>query len=220
MTTILIISSQQGVEDYWPHVRRLGDIYNECFEDGDEKEPFYSVILERVQDTNLKPRTELHICEDEEGNVLGGAIYDIYQSSLNDKTVHLIYLMVAKEHRRKGVGTSLLVWSKTEFEFCPIFIEIDKENKDALEFYKANRAYPVLEDGYVQPPLVAGGDWCDNLMLYALNREPDFWEAYKMLIHLYYGLDVLGTPMGDYRLEQMREKMQLFYTIKKHFLIF
>ena len=219
---ILKLTSSNDIEEYWKLVKGLGDLYDECFDDGDEKERFYSVILERVKDIGtFDPRTELHIAH-EDGKTVGGAIYDVYWEPAGGTTVHLIYLMVAEDHRRKNIGSELLDYGKERFKDQPIFIEIDKDWTDetpghggvnALQrslFYKKNYMHVVLWDSYIQPPLEKGGEWCDKLMLCAIGRRPSKKEAYRFLVDLYKSLGVLGTYEGDNMLNLMRWRLNVY----------
>ena len=194
--TIDVIQNEEEKEKYANFIEQAGKLYDACFEDNDEKENFRSEILPRIASSYTFPKTEIHVAYNENNEVVGAAIYDIYNS---EETIHLIYIFVAEKYRRKSIGTILIRQGRQTYHDKTIFFELDKENMDALKFYEQHNARILLEH-YIQPPLNKDLDYCENMYLCHLGAKPSDHDIWKFLICLYQSANALETPEGREKL--------------------
>ena len=156
-------------------------IYEEAFPDSNEREDFKD-ILDRVQLDNLQLRTLIGIHREGE-KAISGIIIDIYDECI----FHLIYLVVAPQHRNQGWAKRLIQEDikRLILDINPksagVFLESNipwKTEKDAfdpkirLHIFK-NLGIKLIPIEYTQPPLSAGKDKVNNLFLLYLPLKEE-----------------------------------------------
>lgn len=149
-------------------------LYYTTFPREDEREPFEN-ITERVKHPeSIYPLTNILLAVDpKKQRVAGGCVVD-YHYDCN--SVLPIYLVVAEEYRRQGLGRTLLekvLSGNGGLRHC--FVEVDNPNliadsespispADRIEIYEKWGFKPVPLT-YYQPPLAEDKDYETNLLL-------------------------------------------------------
>ena len=203
-------------------------IYRPAFPDRNEREPF-DVILSRLsQGAQVEACPSSYILFALEGDeVLGGAIYDWYPSC---GAMELIYLAVDEQHRRKGVGRSLMLdgtallrdhlateGGKMEalyFETNDPSLSDVVDSMDSAERVRcfARWGAKLIHIDYVQPPLTPQAEAVEHLMLATLPQFSDSETSLSaealsaFLKEFYRGLDAAESPFLGQMLEQIRSK--------------
>lgn len=151
------------------------NIYEPAFPDPDEREPFDKIIERVLCPGDVQTFVVLGI----EGNeVMGGIAADWYPGC---RSLEIIYIAVAAEHCRKGLGRRILregtrmickaLGDKLTYVFAevenPFMSQHPTRNIDPvsrLRFFSKEgaRRVPV---SYIQPPLDNGLDYASNLFL-------------------------------------------------------
>ena len=208
----VVIQTEAEKEKYYHMLVELAKMYDKSFKDDDGKENYFGSILPRVGSDFAFPKTEIHIAYSDEHGILGGAIYDVYGVGKATEYfnvyehVHLIYLFVNEKFRRMGIGSLLIQQGRQTYHDETIFLEIDKEDRDVMNFYKRNNAKVLLEN-YVQPPLQKGYGWCRNYNLCHIGAKPSNNHVWKFLVSFYQSVSALETEDGQEKLNEMGKSL-------------
>jgi GNAT superfamily N-acetyltransferase len=196
-------------------------IYEDGFPDINERED-YDVILKRVtlQKQSKEPYTVIVLdtleTNNQEKEVTGGLIIDWYERS---QTIHLIYLIVSENHRKKGIAKKLInegiskviEWVKDEkgIEIKNVVFESNNPYETKTDNFAPSERLLAFSGlgakwiniSYVQPPLDLKKKLVNNLLLLSFtqfnkkkNKIPAV-EIKAFLLDLYEGLGI--TDLED-----------------------
>lgn len=204
----IVVQTEAEKERYYNILVELAKMYDKSFKDNDGKESYFGSILPRVGGEFSVPRTEIHIAYSDEYGILGAAIYDVYGvGKVNEyynvyESIHLIYLFVDEKYRRLGIGSLLLHQGRQTYHDETIFLEIDKEDKDVMNFYNKNNTKILLEN-YIQPPLQKDLGWDRDYRLCHIGAKPSNGRVWKFLVSFYQSVNALEREDGQDKLNEM-----------------
>jgi len=169
------------------------ELYIPAFPNENEREPVENIV-ERLCGRRL-PVTQMLLVTDR-GRVAAGCIADLFPDA---STLHIIYLVVKDEYRRRGLAKMLLDewfnWVAPDAK--DMYLEADDPDKTAAEdtsFDPATRlsiyarmGFRPLHINYVQPPLEEGLDYERNLLLlYRSTDRKGMKERIRIFLRQFY----------------------------------
>lgn len=212
-----ITIEKHNLEDNLQDMRSFDErIFVDAFPDPDEREDLFEQIVPRIaQNVKSEPYSYCTLAK-EDGKVCAGVVADWYPSC---NSLEIIYIAVAKDARRSGLGRTVLNQSYQDIlniieadgvSIDYVFLEVDIPGQGEgsmdpvarLKFWDKMGAMRVPFH-YTQPPLSEDKSCADNLMLLVLPRMSPGLEdgAIKLdsisafLCAFYQGLGASGSSV-------------------------